>query len=1021
MLGAVLAVPLTLTVALAGGAGATPEAPDDSAPAEQPDQFEQPELESRTTEIIEVDGYQFRDLNDNGELDPYEDWRLSVADRTDDLVAQMTLEERAGLMLIDTLNAACVDGVRGVVPESGTDFIENQHMHRFIFRNTVAGPEDAECGEAGGGFQASTTVTPAEAATFTNTVQEMSESTRLGIPSLFKSNARNHIDPDARAGINESAGAFTAFPKEAGIAAASLGAEAAATGEDPTTGDMAVVEEFAEVMGDEWASIGLRGMYGYMADLSTEPRWYRTHETFTEDAQHAAAIMSTLVGTLQGEIPADSENGLALSPETRVALTLKHFPGGGPQELGLDPHYAFGKAQVYPQGLFEEHMLPFEAAIDAGVSSIMPYYGIPVDVPEVGNEDENYPLTGFAFSDSIVNGLLRDQLGFGGYVNSDTGIINDRAWGLEDATVPERVAAAINGGTDTLSGFSDVTVITDLVEDGLVSEERVNEAAERLLEPMFRMGLFEDPYVDPDVATATIGNEAHREVGLEQQRDSLVLLENQETEEGPVLPLQPDSDVYILGDFTEETVAEYGFDVTDGNVEEGEERPSAEDSDYVLISMTASADGSDYVSNSDGFGLNPEHGVNPSIIAGIEGLDGQSLRGAADACVTHGTDGCTDDGLRFGGAYPWESDTLDFTGMEAAESWEVTPSLETIQEVMAEVDDPSQVVLQVYFRQPYVLDEASGLRDAGAILAGFGVTDTALMDVLTGEHAPQGRMPFALAGTPEAIVEQDTDAPGYDETTDGALYPFGHGLTYEEEHPEEPGEPGEPVPPTPGRGFYLNDGWGIWADHEFSFGRPGDEVLVGDWDGDGSDTLAVRRGNAYFLSNNLYGGNADVELTFGRASDTVLVGDWDGDGADSFAVRRGNSYFLTNSLSGGNAEAELDYGRADDQVLVGDYDADGADSFAVRRGNTYYVSNSLSSGWADAQFDYGRAGDQVLVGDWDGDGADTFASRRGNLYLVSNSLTGGWADIEVRYGRAGDEVFVGDWNGDGSATLGVRR
>ncbi|MGC5616853.1 family 16 glycoside hydrolase [Georgenia sp. Z1491] len=239
----------------------------------------------------------------------------------------------------------------------------------------------------------------------------------------------------------------------------------------------------------------------------------------------------------------------------------------------------------------------------------------------------------------------------------------------------------------------------------------------------------------------------------------------------------------------------------------------------------------------------------------------------------------------------------------------------------------------------------------------------------------------------------------------------------DEEPPVEP----EPVPPTPGRGFYLNDGWGIWADHEFSFGRPGDEVLVGDWDGDGSDTLAVRRGNAYFLSNNLYGGNADVELTFGRASDTVLVGDWDGDGSDSFAVRRGNSYFLTNSLSGGNAEAELDYGRADDQVLVGDYDADGADSFAVRRGNTYYVSNSLNSGWADAEFDYGQASDDVLVGDWDGDGADTFASRRGNLYLVSNSLTGGWADIEVRYGRAGDEVFVGDWNGDGSDTLGVRR
>ncbi|MGC5629254.1 family 43 glycosylhydrolase [Georgenia sp. Z1344] len=238
---------------------------------------------------------------------------------------------------------------------------------------------------------------------------------------------------------------------------------------------------------------------------------------------------------------------------------------------------------------------------------------------------------------------------------------------------------------------------------------------------------------------------------------------------------------------------------------------------------------------------------------------------------------------------------------------------------------------------------------------------------------------------------------------------------------EPPVDPGEPVPPTPGRGFYLNDGWDIWADHEFSFGRPGDEVLVGDWDGDGSDTLAVRRGNAYFLSNSLYGGNADIELAFGRSGDTVLVGDWDGDGVDSFAVRRGNSYFLTNELVGGDAETELDYGRANDQVLVGDYDADGIDTFAVRRGNTYYVANSLSSGWADAEFTYGRGNDQVLVGDWDGDGSDTFASRRGNLYLVSNTFDGGWADREVRYGRSGDEVFVGDWNGDGEDTLGIRR
>jgi len=182
---------------------------------------------------------------------------------------------------------------------------------------------------------------------------------------------------------------------------------------------MEVVKGFAKVMGQEWKALGIRGMYGYMADLATEPRWYRVHETFTEDADLGANIMKTLVENLQGG---------PLNPASPVALTMKHFPGGGPQEMGLDPHYAFGKNQVYPAGNFGYHLKPFKAAIDAGVSSIMPYYGVPI---EVSYEGVRYEQTGMAFSKQIVTDLLRGKLGFKGYVNSDTGIVNDRAWGLE--------------------------------------------------------------------------------------------------------------------------------------------------------------------------------------------------------------------------------------------------------------------------------------------------------------------------------------------------------------------------------------------------------------------------------------------------------------------------------------------------------------------------------------------------------------------------------------------------------------
>ncbi|GMA33382.1 hypothetical protein [Litorihabitans aurantiacus] len=223
-----VAAPLVLTLAVGAGAGTSPPPQDElpGAPA-------QPELSSRVKAIIDVDGLQFRDLDGSGDLSPYEDWRLPASERASDLVERMDLAEKAGLMLIDTLNATCTDGVRGTLPESADNFVNEQHMKRFVFRNVVTGPEAAVCGDPGAGFQATTSVTPGEAATFTNSVQELSEATRWGIPALMKSNARNHIDPDARAGINESAGAFTAFPKEAGIAAAALGREAAGTGRTP--------------------------------------------------------------------------------------------------------------------------------------------------------------------------------------------------------------------------------------------------------------------------------------------------------------------------------------------------------------------------------------------------------------------------------------------------------------------------------------------------------------------------------------------------------------------------------------------------------------------------------------------------------------------------------------------------------------------------------------------------------------------------------------------------------------------
>lgn len=702
----------------------------------------QPTLGVRSKALISRDGYQFRDANGNGQLDPYEDWRLSAQARVADLLPRMSLQQKAGLMMIDTLNAGCAGATDGT---SAANFVQTQQMRRFILRNSAnATASDCSGSPGRGGF----TVTPTQLAGFANAVQALAEAEPLGIPALFKDNARNHYNNDPRFGISAAAGAFTEFPREAGIAAAALG-----------TGDMAPVQALTEVMAAEWRAVGLRGAYAYMADLATEPRWYRVSETFTEDADLNARIMTTLVQGLQGG---------PVSDKTAVALTMKHFPGGGPQEQGLDPHYSFGKQQVYPGGRFGEHLKPFMAAINAGVSSVMPYYGVPISVTYEG---VTYDQTGFAFNKQIVTDLLRGKLGFQGYVNSDTGIINDRAWGLEGQTVPQRVAAAVNAGVDVLSGFSSNQTLTDLVGAGLLSEARITEAAGRLLTEQFKLGLFENPYVDVTQVDAVIGSAAHRAKGQLVQKQSIVLLQNSVTEGSTRrLPLATGLKVYTMG-MGKTDVEGYGYTVTDGNTTTPGTRPSAAGHDVAVIrvqvtnpvSVTAAYRSKGATTGADPTLLNPRTG---------------QVWGAEDPCVTHAAQNptCVDDAsLIFGGAFPWEAGQLSFTTMAAAQSWKVSPSLSDIQAVMNEVG-AKNTVLAIYFRQPYVLDEASGLRNAGAIVATFGVSDVALMEVLTGKFKPQGKLPFALAKTLQAVQDNQPDAPGY--PTADTLYPYGFGLSY---------------------------------------------------------------------------------------------------------------------------------------------------------------------------------------------------------------------------------------------------
>jgi beta-glucosidase len=605
----------------------------------------------------------------------------------------MTLEEKVGMLLINTLNA---DNY-GKVPERAVQYIEDEKMTRFIFRNKVA--NNPIRGEAGGGF-GGTEITPFEAAQFMNAIQELAENTRLGIPAMFKSNARNHIDFDARAGINVGAGAFSSWPKENGLAA---------------TRDMELIAEFADIMRQEWTAIGLRGMYGYMADLSTEPRWYRIHETFTEDSELASDIIKTLVENLQGK---------QLNSKS-VALTIKHFPGGGPQEGGGDPHYDFGKNQVYPGNNFDYHLAPFQAAVDAGASSIMAYYGIPVGQKYMPNN------VGMAFSKGILTDLLRKNLGFKGYVNSDTGIIGSRAWGLEDKSTEEQIIIALEAGTDVLSGFSNNKQLLDLVTSGKLAEERVDVSVKRLLKEQFELGLFENPFVNANRAAYWVGNPSFQRKAEIAQRKSIVMLQNKMN-----LPLKINGEDEIK-------ILTYGMDTKVFEHTGG--RFSRENNGGIKA----------YTVNFDSF---------PDI---EDNTDFAIIRVNVSNARTRER--------MFGGAEPDELDFLAFSDMAKAKSWIVSPSLENIQNIMDKIG-AEKTIISIEFRQPYVLDEDCGLLNAGAIFATFGVTDAALVDIITGKFKPTGKLPFALAKTPEAILKQNPDEPGYQK--EDILFPFGFGLSY---------------------------------------------------------------------------------------------------------------------------------------------------------------------------------------------------------------------------------------------------
>lgn len=470
-------------------------------------QYEQPELGTRSVSIIKKGGLEFKDLNKNGKLDKYEDWRLTPEQRAADLLGQMTIDEKIGFMIISQINM----GPQGTSELNERDQVTNRnnftgeaadesinvsgttkgimerHLRHFILRANAPARIMAE---------------------WANNVQAVAEGSRLGIPAIFASNPRNHVAVDNSLGLNVGNSYFTQWPGTLGLGA---------------TNDPELVYQFAKSAAAEWAACGIRKGYMYQLDLSTEPRWSRIEGTFGEDADRVAAIATQLVRGFQGE---------ELGPQS-VALTMKHFPGGGPEMKGWDSHYSYGKNLIYPGGMFDYHIKPFKAAVDAGVSGIMPYYARP--------HETQYEEVGSAFNYGLLTDLLRNTLGFKGLVNSDTGPINNMPWGVEDLTYQQRYAKAVAAGTDLFSGGADIKNLKATYDAGMITDEQVDTAVTRLLVEKFKLGLFENPYVDPDKAEATANCKEFRDMAETAFRKSIVLMRN----EGSVLPFKKGTKLYV--------------------------------------------------------------------------------------------------------------------------------------------------------------------------------------------------------------------------------------------------------------------------------------------------------------------------------------------------------------------------------------------------------------------------------------------------------------------------------------------
>ena len=476
--------------------------------------------------LIEQDGLKFKDMAGTGELLPYEDWRLSDEVRAKDLAARLDIAEIAGLMLYSAHQCvpASVQGPfighyngkslaeSGAKPFDLTDeqkkFLESDHIRHVLLAILD---------------------TPEHAAGWNNELQKKAESLPFGIPVNISSDPR-HGESFAGAEFKSTGSGVSIWPEGIGMTALH---------------SIETVKEFAKTAAIEYRAMGITTALWPQIDLATEPRWMRLEDTPGTDPENNIAMAKAYCDGLQTTEGEPDGWG-----KDSVIAMAKHWPGGGTGEGGRDAHYAFGCYAVYPGGRFEDHLRVFTEgafALDgptAKAAALMPYYTVSWDM-----DAKNHENVGNSYSRYLIYDLLRERYGYDGVVCTDWGITQDpadtiegfgsRCYGMEKLTEAERHLRIIMNGVDQFGGNNLVEPVVDAYDIGCreygetFMRARYEESAVRLLRNMFRLGLFENPYVDPDKSGKIVGCSAFRAKGRAAQAESLVLLKNN----GNILPL----------------------------------------------------------------------------------------------------------------------------------------------------------------------------------------------------------------------------------------------------------------------------------------------------------------------------------------------------------------------------------------------------------------------------------------------------------------------------------------------------